>query len=401
MAYLPGLKGKKVLLVSHELTFTGAPLLLAETGVAMARSGAEVSLTSLRIKEASFHFSAYEGLQPVSIDDSFAIAAEADIIIANTAVTKSWVRMLLLSDVHARRKLVWWIHEIDLKAYGNNMENLGLAAAAIFDSEGALQRWQQSGLPMPAITKAIHPGLTSKFLKDAARSQPRQGWASRLKSIFNGHQPPARDEFRTKLGVNPQDFLITLIGSYCPLKGHDLLVATVGQMLASSPGLPLKLLLIGFRNVIQRQGFLKKLSPRELAAVETKRTITSVADVKPYYLASDALVLNTQPPGETFGRVSIEAMAYGLPVLATDAGGTREIVVDGVTGLFHPAGPEGQAKLSQNIRSLMEDRSRAKSLGAAGYKRAKTLFRVERFYREFDEVMRCVLAECLTRPKLP
>lgn len=45
--------------------------------------------------------------------------------------------------------------------------------------------------------------------------------------------------------------------------------------------------------------------------------------------------MNSQGNGEPFGRVTIEAMAFGLPVLGTDAGGTKEIVLDGKTGLLH------------------------------------------------------------------
>lgn len=387
MSYFTCLKGKKVLFVSHEITFTGAPLLLAETGAEMAASGAEVFLTSLRCKEPTFQLGVYEGLHAVAMDDSFAMAATADVIIANTAVTKSWVRMLLSCNPEAARKLVWWIHEIDLDRYAGNMEYLGLAAAVIFDSECALRLWQQSGLLLPPIAMAIHPGVTPNFWSGAIRLQRKKWWASMLGSLSSGAPPSARENVRTALGVNPQDFLITLAGSYCPLKGHDLLVDTVGEMLESSPNLPLKLLLIGFRNKIQKEAFLKKLSARQLAAVETRRVLPSVSDLKPYYLASDAYVMNTQLPGETFGRVSIEAMAFGLPVLATDAGGTREIVVDGATGLLHPPGPEGQSTLSKHILMLLHDRARARALGKAGFKRVKAEFRADRFYREFADVM--------------
>ena len=41
-----------------------------------------------------------------------------------------------------------------------------------------------------------------------------------------------------------------------------------------------------------------------------------------FYKAADAFVVNTQGSGEVFGRVTIEAMAFGLPVLGTNAGGT-------------------------------------------------------------------------------
>ena len=56
----------------------------------------------------------------------------------------------------------------------------------------------------------------------------------------------------------------------------------------------------------------------------------------------------------------------------------------------HPAAEGGQAKLAENIRYLMANRKRAKSLGEAGIKRVSELFTEGRFYREFAEVARRV-----------
>jgi glycosyltransferase involved in cell wall biosynthesis len=383
------LKDKKVLLVSHELSVTGAPLLLARTGAAMAAAGAEVRLTNIGWTDSEFPLSAFPALRLVAPDDSFSFASEADLIIANTAVAKSWVRTLLEFYPEAGHKLIWWIHEIDLETYAGEMESLGQAAAAVFDSECSFRNWQ-ARLPLPPIAKAIHPGVWPNLLNEAIHLQP--GWASRLGSILSKGERSAREEIRAELEIKPDEFLITLIGHYSSLKGHDLLVKAIGNMLEVSPGLPLKLLLVGFANEWQKQSFLAGLSATELRAVGEHRAIMRVADPSRYYLASDAFVMNTQPPGEAFGLVTIEAMAFGLPILGTDNGGTREIVVEGVTGLLHPTGEAGQAQLRTNIRSLIDDRRKARRLGKAGFKRVRTHFNVDRFYREFSKVVERVMS---------
>ena len=120
------------------------------------------------------------------------------------------------------------------------------------------------------------------------------------------------------------------------------------------------------------------------------RTIPRVADLKPYYLASDAFVMNTQHPGETFGRVTIEAMAFRLPIMGTRIGGTSEIVIEGVTGLLHSAGNEGQTQLAENIRELMNDRRKARALGEAGFKRVRVHFGEGRIYKELAEILKRV-----------
>ncbi|KAM1100623.1 hypothetical protein ACFX15_006825 [Malus domestica] len=58
--------------------------------------------------------------------------------------------------------------------------------------------------------------------------------------------------------------------------------------------------------------------------------------------------------GETFGRVTIEAMAFGLPVLRTEARGTKEIVEHNVTCLLHPVGHDGTCGLAENLRFLLK-----------------------------------------------
>jgi glycosyltransferase involved in cell wall biosynthesis len=391
MTFFPLLKQKKVLLVSHNLTVTGAPLLLVETGIAMAQSGADVSVTSLAETEPGFPRLEEAGLKSVEVDDSFDLASQADVIISNTAVSKEWVAKLLSLNPSAARKLIWWIHEIDIQTYGAGMECLGQAAATLFDSECSHRLWQQIG-PLPAISKAVYPGVKPELLNEALRHRPKGYFQQLMNWRGGGPSTSRREEVRTRLGVRRDDFLISVIGQYCSLKGQDLLVSTIGRMLDSQPDLRLKVLLVGFADEVQRKNFLDKLSANEWAALALNRALTRVPNPSDYYLASDAFVMNTQPPGENFGLVSIEAMAFGLPVLGTDIGGTREIVIDGVTGLLHPAGEAGQEQLIANIRFLINDCRKARRLGRAGFERVRTHFDADRFYREFAEVVAHVMA---------
>ena len=67
-------------------------------------------------------------------------------------------------------------------------------------------------------------------------------------------------------------------------------------------------------------------------------------------------------------------MAFSLPILGTSAGGTKEIVLDGKTGLLHPVGEAGLEILGANILRLVNDRKYARHLGAAGQQRASKYF---------------------------
>ncbi|XP_028796506.1 uncharacterized protein LOC114751968 [Neltuma alba] len=84
-------------------------------------------------------------------------------------------------------------------------------------------------------------------------------------------------------------------------------------------------------------------------------------------------------------------MAFGLPVLGTDAGGTLEIVEHNVTGLVHPTGRPGNAVLAQNLRFLLENRSAREQMGLEGRKKVQRMYLKQHMYKRFVEVIvRCM-----------
>lgn len=93
---------------------------------------------------------------------------------------------------------------------------------------------------------------------------------------------------------------------------------------------------------------------------------------------------------EGFGIAALEAMAAGLPVVATGVGGVPELVVDGKTGwLVPPGNPE---VLAERIVRLVSDPELRASLGSAGRERARTAFSVERMVDAIESVYQGVLA---------
>jgi glycosyltransferase involved in cell wall biosynthesis len=103
-------------------------------------------------------------------------------------------------------------------------------------------------------------------------------------------------------------------------------------------------------------------------------------DVDSLYSAMDVFVLASHREG--FPRAAMEASASGLPVIATDVRGCRQVVDDGVTGLLVPVRAPGA--LANAIRALGNDDARRRRMSCAARERAE---------REFDErdVVRTVL----------
>jgi len=105
-------------------------------------------------------------------------------------------------------------------------------------------------------------------------------------------------------------------------------------------------------------------------------------DVPDLLRLSDLLVLSSID--EPFGRVIVEAMAAELPVVATNAGGVPEIVVDGETGLLVPAGED--EPLAEAILEMLGDPGRARKMAVAGRQRALEKFDVRRVAEQVGQV---------------
>jgi glycosyltransferase involved in cell wall biosynthesis len=80
----------------------------------------------------------------------------------------------------------------------------------------------------------------------------------------------------------------------------------------------------------------------------------------------------------------IEAMFAGLPVVATNVGGVRDVVVHGETGLLVP--PEDPAALARAVRGLLEDPTRRQQMGRAGRARAVERFTAASMAAQYEAV---------------
>lgn len=117
------------------------------------------------------------------------------------------------------------------------------------------------------------------------------------------------------------------------------------------------------------------------------RFVGEVPDVASYLAEADLFVLPSWWEG--LPNAVLEAMAAGLPVVATAVGGAQEPIVDGVTGRLVP--PHAPEALARAVVEVMTDPARARAMGAAGRARAAAEFSVDRMVREhLDLYARCL-----------
>lgn len=107
-------------------------------------------------------------------------------------------------------------------------------------------------------------------------------------------------------------------------------------------------------------------------------------------LADCDVFANTSIEPEPLSRSALEALAFGLPIAASNSGGNPEIVVDGENGfLFEPGNHAGLAEV---IRRLADDAGLRSRLGAESRRRAETIFSAGRHRREIESVYAAIIS---------
>lgn len=117
-------------------------------------------------------------------------------------------------------------------------------------------------------------------------------------------------------------------------------------------------------------------------------------DVPAVLRQASLFVLSSRTEG--ISLTLLEAMACGLPVVATRVGGNAEVVLDGETGLLVPAGDVQQ--LADAVARLWRNPDEAQRYGLAGRERVVQHFDIERMVRQYEDLYREVLAERGVRP---
>ena len=159
----------------------------------------------------------------------------------------------------------------------------------------------------------------------------------------------------------PGEQRILFVNRLEPRKGFAVMVDAFGRLAAERPGLVL---------VVAGDG-PERPALRELPLEPRSRVVMlgNVAheDLPPYHAATDVFC-SPATGRESFGIVLVEAMAAGLPVVATDIPGYREVVHDGREGILVP--PRDPEATAEAIRRILDSPEDAERFGSAGRERA-------------------------------
>ena len=177
----------------------------------------------------------------------------------------------------------------------------------------------------------------------------------------------SRSEIRKNLGLSVNDFVIGTVARIVPIKGHEYLIRSASNVIKEIPRA--KFLIVG-------DGPIRKEMEELTVQLGLEGQVTFLGvrkDVPELLSIMDLFVLPSLNEG--MGMSLVEAMAMGLPVIATQVGGVPEVVTDGKTGILVPA--QDSTALAKAIVRLAKDAKLARELAQAGHERAHSAFGAE------------------------
>jgi glycosyltransferase involved in cell wall biosynthesis len=210
----------------------------------------------------------------------------------------------------------------------------------------------------------------------------------RKETIYNGidlsHFRPGINgkKIRSEFKVGRDTKLIGTIGHLAPLKGYEELTDAMVELVRE--GCNVKLAIVG-EAIYQNSNSYKQrlLSLVYSKGLKDRVIFAGFREDIPELLASfDIFVLPSRSEG--FGRVNLEAMAMGKPVISTSVGGIPEVVLDGVTGILVP--PENSGDLAHAIIRVFNDSQLGKSMGNAGRRRVEEHFTLLAHVQRIEEI---------------
>ena len=272
---------------------------------------------------------------------------EADLVYVNTQ--KAAVMVAPLARLMGK-PVIWHMHDlVDAAHFGATSRRVISLVGKHFVSR------------MIAISHAVAEGLR------------RLGTLPPIEVVHNGIDPALFDAvaqgrgaaLRRTLGLDGVPVL-GVYGRVVPWKGQHVAIAALARL----PGA--HLLIVGSA-LFGGDGYVSalKAEAERLGVADRVHFLGQVDDI-PATMAAVDLILHTSVAPEPFGRVIVEGMMAGRPVIATAGGAVAEIVDHGRTGLIAPAG--GDVALAGLVSMLLSDHGRRSIMAAAGRAHARKHF---------------------------
>ncbi|MGP4671897.1 glycosyltransferase family 4 protein [Agrobacterium salinitolerans] len=288
-------------------------------------------------------------------------ARRYDVICANS---QKALFVCALAATFSRRPLVWILHDIVTDpAFSAANRRASLAFARLF-----------------ARLVAVNSEETGRAFIEAG------GEADKVRIVYNGfdpakariYEPGAAARLRAELGLGPQP-LVGLFGRLSEWKGQHVFLDAIAAMEG------VQAVIVGGALFGQEAYEARIREQASRLGLEGRVRFLGFRPDVPELMAAMDVVAHTSIVAEPFGRVVVEAMMCGRPVVATRGGGVTEIIRDGETGLLVP--PGNASALAAAIGRVLSQPALAERLARKGRKDVSQRFSLEETCRSVSALL--------------
>jgi glycosyltransferase involved in cell wall biosynthesis len=385
-SHVDRVKKIRILLISHTLTLTGAPIVAFEFARHFARvMGFEVTVLALQDGQVhkmydeegipvlvtdelkNLHLMNAESLQTalLHLDKQIKVDGKFDLIVCNT-LTTFW-GVLLANQL--KIPSVWHIHE-----------SLGMERFVSTFADPSMGNM---------VTSAFFKANRVVFQANATREIYGEFEALRNICTIPGGLPLDRIEkfrqtntkraLREKYGIPEDAYVVVLIGTTCERKGQSIFLDAIRRI--SSNELPAKIsfLVVGAIESLYLEMLRKKIALHKLHNVQL---VAETRDIYDYYGLSDLFVCASFE--ESFPMVVLLAMAFELPIVSTNVFGIPEIVSDIQDALLIPPGDSHSMAIA--LLQCINSQKEASAMAGRAYAKVYRLFDGNKLHAKYTDL---------------
>ena len=351
---------RKLLLVSHDLSLSGAPLILYHLARYLVQNG--FTITVLSSSDGPLHELYTQAninvvIEPAALDDARVLAAltvEHGLVLANTILT--W------RAVHAarafKRPCVWWIHE---SQFGQQLATTKRQIANAFTITDKI-------VFATKTTAALYAGFCAP---------------NNVVCLQYGLDVPTPEVLPHGFEKKPDKFYVVNIASVERRKGQDVLLESIA-MLPDDIRSQFEVYLVGRA---LEQTYYRALAKR----FKNLKNVHFVGEVNhptalAYLQAADVFALPSRD--EVLPLILLEAMALGKGIVVSRVGGIAEVIEHGINGLL--VEPANVRVLAQSLELLYNNREVLAQLGSQAQTTYTERLTLTHFGQEFSQLLKGV-----------
>lgn len=196
-------------------------------------------------------------------------------------------------------------------------------------------------------------------------------------TVFASNTPENRQVARSHLGLQTEDVAIAIIGRLAPIKDHLFFLDVVDELLKRT-SCTLKVFIVG--DGMQKDAIQSRADEINTKFPNSIQLTSWIREMAQVYHALDLVCLTSKNEGTPV--TLIEAQAAALPVVSTDVGGVRDVVLDQVSGFVLPK--NDLSGYVDKTLELIHDPEKRMQFGAAGQKKMLEKYHYQRLIEDME-----------------